>query len=73
MNHEIYLYDNAEVLDFSGPFEVFSTAKRLGAKNWNVFLVSELMEPVVAREGYRVLPHPRPIPVMPKKSIGVSK
>ena len=57
MNHEIYLYDNAEVLDFSGPFEVFSTAKRLGAKNWNVFLVSELMEPVVAREGYRVLPH----------------
>jgi len=57
MNLGIYLYDNAEVLDFSSPFEVFSTAKRLGAKNWNVFLVSELMDPVVAREGYRVLPH----------------
>ncbi|MCO7025264.1 DJ-1/PfpI family protein, partial [Vibrio paracholerae] len=30
MNIGIYIYDEAEVLDFSGPFEVFSTAKRLG-------------------------------------------
>lgn len=29
MNIGIYIYENAEVLDFSGPFEVFSTAKRL--------------------------------------------
>ncbi|MBJ6907345.1 DJ-1/PfpI family protein, partial [Vibrio cholerae] len=27
MNIGIYIYDEAEVLDFSGPFEVFSTAK----------------------------------------------
>jgi putative intracellular protease/amidase len=29
MNIGIYIYDDAEVLDFSGPFEVLSTAKRL--------------------------------------------
>ena len=28
MNIGIYIYENAEVLDFSGPFEVFSTASR---------------------------------------------
>lgn len=34
VNIAIYLYDNSEVLDFSGPFEVFSTASRLAAE-WN--------------------------------------
>lgn len=29
MNIGVYIYDDAEVLDFSGPFKVFSTAKRL--------------------------------------------
>ena len=29
MNIGIYIYDQAEVLDFSGPFEVFSVANRL--------------------------------------------
>ena len=29
MNIGIYIYDRAEVLDFSGPFEVFSTASRI--------------------------------------------
>ena len=29
MNIGIYIYDDAEVLYFSGPFEVFSTAKRI--------------------------------------------
>jgi len=57
MNIGIYIYDEAEVLDFSGPFEVFSTAKRLGAENWNVFLVAETLEPVKARGGFNVLPH----------------
>ncbi len=32
-----YIYEKAEVLFFSGRFEVFSTAKRLGAESWNVF------------------------------------
>ena len=58
MNIGIYLYDQAEVLDFSGPFEVFSTASRVceGSTPFNVFLVSESGEAVVARAGYTVLP-----------------
>ncbi|HFD4055668.1 DJ-1/PfpI family protein [Vibrio parahaemolyticus] len=55
MNIGIYIYNQAEVLDFSGPFEVFSTAKRLGADSLNVFLVSESSKPVVARGGFKVL------------------
>ncbi|WP_427981860.1 DJ-1/PfpI family protein [Agarivorans sp.] len=56
MNIGIYIYQDAEVLDFSGPFEVFSTAKRLQASDWTVFLVAETQDPVVARGGFRVLP-----------------
>ncbi|NTS76803.1 DJ-1/PfpI family protein [Catenovulum sp. SM1970] len=57
MNIGIYIYEQAEVLDFSGPFEVFSTAKRLAAQDWNVFLIAEKHAPVTARGGYQVLPH----------------
>lgn len=56
MNIGIYVYDQAEVLDFSGPFEVFSTAKRLGHETWHVFFVSQSGEPVIARGGFRLLP-----------------
>ncbi len=56
MNIGIYIYPEAEVLDFSGPYEVFSTAKRLQASDWKVFLLAENNSPVVARGGYRVLP-----------------
>ncbi|HBX60954.1 MULTISPECIES: DJ-1/PfpI family protein [unclassified Methylophaga] len=58
MNIGIYIYDNAEVLDFSGPFEVFSTASRLCKSDipFNVFLVSETGNMVSARAGYSVLP-----------------
>ncbi|WP_341663903.1 DJ-1/PfpI family protein [Vibrio sp.] len=55
MNIGIYIYDHAEVLDFSGPFEVFSTANRLGAIDINTFLISESDHPVVARGGFKVL------------------
>ncbi len=57
MNIGIYIYDNAEVLDFSGPFEVFSVAKRLAKNDWNVFLVSETGFMVTARGNYRIQPH----------------
>lgn len=58
MNVGIYIYDNAEVLDFSGPFEVFSTASRLCKSGipFDVFLVSETGNAVYARAGYTVLP-----------------
>lgn len=58
INTAIYIYDQAEVLDFSGPFEVFSTACRVfeGSGPFNVFLVGQSGETVVARAGYRVIP-----------------
>lgn len=57
MNIGIYIYDHAEVLDFSGPYEVFSTAQRISASNtFNVFLVSETGGTVTARGGYSVNP-----------------
>lgn len=59
MNVGIYIYDNAEVLDFSGPFEVFTTANRLRdiEQAFNVFLVAEQAGPVTARGGYSLNPH----------------
>ncbi|MFV8783643.1 DJ-1/PfpI family protein [Microbulbifer sp. SA54] len=59
MNVGIYIYENAEVLDFSGPFEVFSTANRLASaeEQFDVFLVAEHSTPVAARGGFSVNPH----------------
>lgn len=59
MNIAIYIYEQAEVLDFSGPFEVFSTANRVcqGNAPFAVFLVGETGGPVCARAGYTVMPH----------------
>lgn len=58
LNIGIYLYENAEVLDFAGPFEVFSTANRLNNKNprFKVFLIAESDSPVLARGGFCVTP-----------------
>ena len=57
LNVGIYIYDNAEVLDFSGPFEVFSTANRLATESvFNVFLVGETGKTVNARAGFQVNP-----------------
>lgn len=55
----IYLYKNAEVLDFSGPFEVFTTANRLNRtrQQFKVFLIAENDSPVLARGGFCVTPH----------------
>ncbi len=55
----IYIYDNAEVLDFAGPFEVFSTACRVCADSedpFSVILLGETGETVSARGGFHVIP-----------------
>jgi transcriptional regulator GlxA family with amidase domain len=61
----IYLFDAVEVLDFAGPFEVFSTASRLAerlaerdgeAPPFEVFTLAGEPGPVQARGGLRVLP-----------------
>lgn len=59
MNIGIHVYKDAEVLDFSGPFEVFATASRLSETGnlFNVFLVGETGESVSARGGYNVSPN----------------
>jgi transcriptional regulator GlxA family with amidase domain len=56
MNIGIYIYDEAEVLDFSGPYEVFSVANRFLSedKKHKLFFVSE-NEVVTARGDYKVL------------------
>lgn len=58
MNIGIYIYNQAEVLDFSGPFEVFSTASRVCENNnpFDCFLIGETGDTVTARAGYRVIP-----------------
>ncbi len=64
MNIGIYIYDDVEVLDFSGPFEVFTTATRMHARRhadspalFNVFLIAEKAGLVSARADYKVQPH----------------
>ncbi len=55
----IFLYDDAEVLDFAGPFEVFSTAQRLinsDSQVLDVCLIAEINAPVKARGGFLVTP-----------------
>lgn len=59
----IYLYDQVEVLDFAGPFEVFMTASRVHQRQtpkdpipFLVRLIAENKEAVNARAGMRVLP-----------------
>ena len=57
MNIAIYVYEDAEVLDFSGPFEVFSTASRISHDQpFEVFLVAETADVVKARGAFKVLP-----------------
>jgi transcriptional regulator GlxA family with amidase domain len=58
-NLAILIFEDVEVLDFCGPFEVFSVANRYvepGA--FNVFTVAE-KSPVIARNGLSVNPHYR--------------
>ena len=58
LNVGIYIYEEAEILDFSGPYEVFTTACRVseGEKEpFNVFMISQTGGCVTARAGYQVL------------------
>lgn len=53
----ILVFDEVEVLDFSGPFEVFSVAgRRDELELFDVFLIAEKAEPVLARSGFSVNP-----------------
>ena len=71
-NVGIYLFDDVEVLDFAGPFEVFSTASRVFGREhagvqppFRVFTVGASRAAITARGGLVVQPsfsfedHPR--------------
>ena len=56
----ILIFDDVEVLDFCGPFEVFSVANRFtDPPAFNVLTVAEKAGPVVTRGGLSVNPHHR--------------
>ncbi|WP_165855919.1 DJ-1/PfpI family protein [Marinobacter sp. JSM 1782161] len=57
----IYLFDDVELLDFAGPYEVFTTASRVyrrehpvGPEPFSVMTVSQHDEPVRVRAGLKV-------------------
>jgi transcriptional regulator GlxA family with amidase domain len=57
-NIAILLFDDVEVLDFAGPFEVFAVADELrGHAVFNVFTVAENIGTIRARNGLKVVPH----------------
>ncbi len=56
-NVAILLFDDVEVLDFAGPFEIFSVTAELNDYNlFEVYTVSSEMRPVIARNGLSVNP-----------------
>lgn len=71
-NVGIYIYDDVEVLDLGGPFEVFATASRMklrltpdAARPFEVFTIADAVRPIHARAGLMITPsfdlanHPR--------------
>ena len=53
----ILLFDDVEVLDFAGPFEVFSvTGRRDGSYPFDVFTIAEHVRPIAARNQLKVIP-----------------
>jgi transcriptional regulator GlxA family with amidase domain len=64
-NVGILIFDNVEVLDFAGPYEVFSRTRLVGGVEsrrsdesapFRVFTVARTLAPVTATGGLRVLP-----------------
>jgi len=57
LNTAILIFDDVEVLDFTGPFEVFSVTNQLNDYSLlNVYTVARVKSPVKARNGLSVNP-----------------
>jgi transcriptional regulator GlxA family with amidase domain len=52
----IFVFNEVEVLDFAGPYEVFSLTKNGDNKLFEVIVIGETNEPVTARNGLKILP-----------------
>ncbi|MCH4248419.1 MAG: DJ-1/PfpI family protein [Acinetobacter populi] len=57
INIGILIFNEVEVLDFAGPFEVFSIASHHSKKLFNVFTIAEKDNVIIARNGLKILPH----------------
>lgn len=55
-NLAIMIFDDVEVLDFCGPFEVFSVANYFSEAAFNVYLIAPEQRTILARNGLRVIP-----------------
>jgi transcriptional regulator GlxA family with amidase domain len=56
-NTAILLFNDVEVLDFAGPFEVFSTANtEYGEIIFNVYTIAEKKYVISARNGLKIIP-----------------
>lgn len=56
-NVGIFIFDDAEILDFAGPFEVFAVTSELNHHElFDVFTVNETLEPISAVNGLSVNP-----------------
>ena len=57
-NVGIVVFDQVEVLDFAGPYEVFSvTGEVIDPDSFDVYMVAESADPVTGRNGFTVIPH----------------
>ena len=63
INTGIFIYNDVEVLDFAGPFEVFTTASRVKSRQtkdaqpfFTVFTIGEKKELTKARGGLSIIP-----------------
>lgn len=57
LNLAILIFDEVEVLDFCGPYEVFSIAgRRNNLKPFEVYTVAEKSGPVIARNNFSINP-----------------
>lgn len=52
----IYVFKDAEVIDYAAPYGVFSVARRFDSE-LDVFLVAENIRPLQAQAGFTVLPN----------------
>lgn len=52
----IYVFKDAEIVDFAAPYGVFSVARRMDP-TLDAFLIAESMRPVQAQAGFTVLPN----------------
>jgi transcriptional regulator GlxA family with amidase domain len=79
-NVAILIFDEVEVLDFCGPFEVFSvTGRRKNLTLFNVYTVAEKEQPVLARNrlsvnpGYTIRGCPQPDILVVPGGLGTRK